>query len=298
MVSMKELISILVIMIVATTVLGSNIAALVNDEPITTYELQNRKKMILVLNNVQNPDANTMSQINKLALNSLIEEQILLQHTDKVGGKISSEEIDEAIKNIEERNKMQKGDFLKLLKSNAIDPNSLRAQVKGELIKMNILSYISKSVSVTPREIDTIILSTNSKDAKISARLFTSKDKSDSSLHKMYGLQKRIKNCDNIKPSMYDKFADIVIIDENLSSLEYQLQSIIRDLNIGKTSSVFETKNGFKFVLLCNKKIDSVTSEENSYVVNLLTNKKMSQKAMKFFEDLRKKAYIKVLIPQ
>jgi len=41
-----------------------------------------------------------------------------------------------------------------------------------------------------------------------------------------------------------------------------------------------------------------VTSEENSYVVNLLTNKKMSQKAMKFFEDLRKKAYIKILIPQ
>jgi gamma-glutamyl-gamma-aminobutyrate hydrolase PuuD len=48
---------------------------------------------------------------------------------------------------------------------------------------------------------------------------------------------------------------------------------------------------------MCNKKIVNITLDENNYVVNLLTNKKMSQKAQKYFEDMRKKAYIKIMLP-
>ena len=42
------------------------ILALVNNTPITLYEFQSRKKMIMVLNNVASPTASAEKQINNL----------------------------------------------------------------------------------------------------------------------------------------------------------------------------------------------------------------------------------------
>lgn len=295
---MKKLVF-LIILIIANTVTAElpNVVAFVNDEPITSFEFQARKKMLIVVNNIQNPDVNTNKQLNSVVLNSLIEEQLLFQHSKKVNGKVSEEEVGNAIASIDERNKMPKGHLISYLKNHGVDLNSFKSQIKAELIKMNIMSYISRSVSVSPKEIDTAILSSNVKDAKISAQVFTSVGKDDKTLHKMYDLQKRLKSCDNLKESTYSKFANLVKIDENLTKLTPQLQSIIKDLDPNQTSSVFETDEGFKVVLVCNKEIIGLTADESNYVTNFLTNKRMSQKAQKFFGDLRKKAYIKVMLP-
>jgi parvulin-like peptidyl-prolyl isomerase len=274
------------------------IVALVNNTPITLYEFQARKKMTMVLNDIVSPNINAEKQINNIVLNNLINEELLYQHAAKVGGKISDTEIDEAIANFEERNKMPKGYMVKFLTSHSVDIKSFRSQIKAELIKMNILSYISKSVTISAKEIDYVILSNNAKDAKVTANVFTSKDKDKKTLQKMYVLQKQLKNCDNIKESIYNNFSSNIKIDENLSKLDTQLRTVIKDLDPGQASNVFETSEGFKLILVCSKKIDNITDEESNYIVNFLSNKKMSQKAQKFFDDLHKKAYIKIMLPR
>jgi hypothetical protein len=295
----QKLSQILLVLILAITTANAEsqkIVALVNNEPITLYEFQSRKKMIMILNNVKDvTSSNIEKQLNKISLNSLIEDELLYQHSKKVGAKISEEEINSAIASIEERNKMPRGHLINTLKSNMV-VESFRAQVKAELIKSNILSYMSKSINVTPREIDSLILSNDAKDVKISAKVFTSTNKDSATMKKMHELRKNLKNCKTIKDSLYKDFANLDIIDENLSALDNQSQTIIKDLNIGESSNVFETTESFKLILLCNKTIDTMSDEENNYVVNLLTNKKMSQKAKKFFSDMRKRAYIQILV--
>ena len=49
---------------------------------------------------------------------------------------------------------------------------------------------------------------------------------------------------------------------------------------------------------MCSKKILNVNEDENNYVVNFLTNKKISQKAQKMFENMRKKAVIKIMLSE
>jgi hypothetical protein len=291
---------ILLVLILAITNVNAEsqkIVALVNNEPITLYECQSRKKMIMVLNNVRDlTSSDAEKQINKLALNSLIEDELLRQHARKVGAKISEEEINSAISSIEERNKMPKGYLLTTLKNNMV-LDSFRSQIRSELIKANIVSYLSKSINVTPKEINSLILSNNAKDVKISAKVFTSKDKEPTTMKKMYGLKKKLKDCTNIKDSLYKNFADLDIIDGNLSALDTQSQTIIKDLSAGDSSNIFETKEGFRVILVCNKVIDKMSDEESNYVVNFLTNQKMSQKAKKFFSDMRKRAYVQIMLP-
>lgn len=280
----------------ATMAALSDIVALVNNEPITSYEFQARKQMVIELNNIHNPDNKMTAQINKAVLNGLIEEQLLFQHSKKVGGKISQNELEEAIGTIAQRNNMSKDNLLRYFSSKNIDINSFHKQITAELIKINILSYISRSVTITPQEVDTAILFNKTKDAKITALVFTSKDKTNDTLKKMYHLHKTLKTCNDLNSPTYVNFATNITIDGTLSALDPQLQTVIQDLSINQKSSVFETSEGFKLVLVCNKLIDNISSSENEYIINFLTNKKMSQKAQKFFEDLRKKAYIKIML--
>lgn len=291
----KKLLLIFIVLVSSTVRAGQDIAALVNDEPITNYELQARKKMLMVLNNIKNADSNIMNQINHAALNSLIEEELLSQHAKKTGQKISSEDVDRAIESIDQRNNRPQGAIVGFLKASGVDIESFRSQIKSEIIKMNLMSYLSRTVSVSPKEIDTIILDSNQKDAKIVAKIFTSLDKEPQTLQKMYNLRKHSKTCGNLKENAYNKFANVAEVDNNFSNLDPQMQSLVKDLRVNHSSSVFETGDGFKFVMLCEKEIISLTPEENMYVNNFLVNKKMSQKAQKFFGDLKKKAYIKIM---
>jgi parvulin-like peptidyl-prolyl isomerase len=271
-----------------------NIVALVNNEPITLFEFECRKNMLVKLNNIENPSTNI--HLNKYAMNTLIDESILEQHATKVGGRVSDEEIDEAIASIEKKNNMPSGYLVQSFENKNI-AESFRSQIRAELIKMNILSYLSKSVTVSPREIDVVILGTDSKEVKISAQIFTSKNKDETALSKMSSLRKSLNNCKTVKSQSYDKFADLSVVEENLNTIDAQLQTMIKDLRPNQPSKIFETPEGFKIILLCNKEFNNVTTEENSYITNFLTNKKVTQKAQKFFDALRKKAYIKVMIP-
>lgn len=294
---MKKFFSIIAIIFAVTLANAAlpNIVALVNDDPITLHEFLARKQMIMALNDIVHPDSQKDKQLNEIAIKSLIDELLIYQYSK---GKRSTEsEIAEAIATIEERNKMQKGQLIQYLKSKSVDVNSFKSQIGSEIIKMNIISSLSKGVAVSSKEVNQIILGSNAKDAEISAQIFVSKDKNDKTLQQMYNLQKRLKACPEVKNSLYKDFATLEVINQNLSTLDTALQTIIKDLDIGQKSSVFETQEGFKLILICDKKVINVTADENNYVINLLTNKKMSQKAQKFFDDMRKRAYIKIMLP-
>ncbi len=272
-----------------------DIVAVVNDKPITSGQLTQRKKLVLILNKGMDKSIKNFDRIlSRNALNSLIDEAILFQYAKKVGMKIGEKEIESAIANFEAGNKHPKGYYEKLLKNEAVEYVSFMDEVKAELIKNEILGSIYRSSKVSPTEIDDVVLFTNSKDASVSALVFTSKDAEASTLLKMDSLSKKVKDCKKIKESLYKSFAEKEEINSKLSELDPQLNTILKDLRPNEPSVVFQVGKVFKFALLCDKKIDAVTPEENTYVTNVLANKKNSKKIIKLLKDLRSRAYIKI----
>ena len=293
---MKKLLLIITVFFTCSAVAEtSNIVALVNNEPITLNEFRARKKMIMALNNVEEVTPAQNKQLSDIAIKSLIDESLLFQYYgDK---EISQEEIDNAIKSIEDRNKMPHGSLLQYLKSRSVNPDSFISQIKSELIKMNVLSGLSRSVQVSNKEIDVAILSSDQKEVEVSMQIFTSKDKSDKTFAQMNNLKSKLKNCSDVKKSLYENFATMTAVTDKLSKIEEAKQTIVKDLSPNQASNVFEKYNEFEIVQVCTKKILNISEDENNYVVNFLTNKKISQKAQKFFEDMHKKAYIKITLP-
>jgi hypothetical protein len=293
---MKYLISIIIFFFsVNVFAKQQDIVAIVNDKPITMYEFTARKKMIIALNKVDNSDLTTDKQLNKNVLNLLIDEELLNQHAEKTGIKISEPEIDSAILTIEERNKMPKGYLLQYMKELGINADSFKKQIKSELIKYNIVSSLSNSISVSPKELDVAVINSGYEDFNITAWIFTSLNPDNKNLNKMQKLQKAPTDCNKIENKLYADFASSEKIERKLKDLGDKTKSVILDTNENSWSNIYQEDDKFKLVLVCTKKA-SVSGDEIDKVKSFLSTQKMSKKAEKFFKDLKSKAYISILL--
>jgi peptidyl-prolyl cis-trans isomerase SurA len=109
-----------------------DVAAIVNDYPITFYDIEQRMKFVIVTTGIK-ADAQTSGQLANRILNNLIDEQLQLQSTKKYGINVSDEEIDAAISKIEADNKKPKGSLLKFLAAQQIDEATLREQIASQI---------------------------------------------------------------------------------------------------------------------------------------------------------------------
>lgn len=272
------------------------IVAEVNGVAITSYDLEACKRMISGLNNLNLSDPQISQKLNLPAVNTLIDKEILLQYSKKNKIKIDATEIDNAIANIASRNKLSVSEFNSFLSRKGIDNVSFRNHVKIELIKLQLTSSIVRNIDVTEREIESLVLENTNKNAEINAYIFTSISRSDSALTSMQNLRNSSLECEKPLSWRHNKIATCSPLKSNLREIDPKIGNIIKDLREGETSTVIDDGQYFSFILLCSKKITDLSDEETNYVTNFLINKKTSQKTQKFLEDLRKKAYVKVML--
>ena len=293
---MKRLISVFLVLFSFNALADlPDVVAFVNDRPITKYDFESRKKMILVLNNIDISDPVVSRQVNSDILNILIEEELLNQHAEKVGGEVGEKEIDNAIFSIEQRNKMPKGGMKEHMKANNLDINSFRKQIKGELIKHNIVSSLSQSISVSPNEMEVALINSY-QDFDIEAWVFTSKTGDKKSKYNMQLLKKRLSSCNKVDNKLFANFADGEKFDRKLSKLPAKTQSVILDTKVGSSSNIYKQGDLFKMVFVC-KKDSGVSKNDLNKIKSFLSDKKMSKKATKFFKDMKIKSNIKIMIP-
>lgn len=294
---MKYFISIMFFLIAsnaaASSMGGRQIVAFVNDMPITKHDLDARVKMAETLNKIDVSDSEVRKKLNRDVLNILVEEELLNQYAAKSGIKISQEDIDNAIAGIEDRNNMAKGHLKQYFQEIGVDLRSFNNQIKGELIKYHIITSLSNSVSVTPRELDLAIINSGHEGFDVEAWLFTSLEEGDKALQKMGILKKKLVSCKNMDQRLYKNIADAEKINGNLDRLDPKLKSVILDTRVGRASSIYKDEGKFKMVFVCSR-TSSISSDDANKVRSFLSTQTMNRKAIKFFSDLKRKAIIKI----
>lgn len=272
------------------------IVAIVNDDPITLSELEERAKLIALFSNVSPDDYSQQNVIRKLALENLIDEQLLAQQEKELGIKIDSQSIDKGIINIEESNKMPKGQLALMLRERDINYSSFRDKVKSDILKFRILSEVFvHGLTINNYDLESVILNQEKKDIDLTLKVFTAKGFDKKFYDKMYNLSTKLTSCKLKKRNNYETIADLEEVNTKFSKLDPQVKNVVRALKVGSHSGVVKIGNDFKIIMLCGRKVDNVTEKESNYLVNFLSNKKLSLKLKKYQEDLRKKAYIKIL---
>ena len=130
------------------------IAAVVNDEVISVFDLVSRMRMIELSSNL--PDtAETRQRIGAQVLRGLVDEKLQLQEAKRQNVVATDDELNTALGQIEKNNNMQSGQLNLLLKSRGIDRGSLVSQLTASIVWAKLVRRMAaQNTEITDEEID------------------------------------------------------------------------------------------------------------------------------------------------
>ena len=120
-----------------SSVLG--IAAIVNDEVISRYDLEQRVGLVVTTAGIQ-PTAENVNRIQTQVLRSLVDEKLQLQEANRLEIKVTEEEVEAAFDQIAARNNMSGNDIKQFLVRAGVSVNALRGQLESDIAWNKVVS--------------------------------------------------------------------------------------------------------------------------------------------------------------
>ncbi len=117
--------------------MSESVAAVVNDDIISTYDLAQRMRLLIVISGAQ-PTEDTLEQFQREALISLIDEQLQFQELRRVEREqktdiiVSDRDIDGELTQMAQQNNMSLQQFSQFLAAREIGTDTLRQQIRAQ----------------------------------------------------------------------------------------------------------------------------------------------------------------------
>ena len=133
------------------------IAAIVNDEVISVYDLAQRIRLLLSTSRSR-PTREIMRRMETQVLQTLIEERLQLQEASRLNINVNDSEIQDAIRFIEDQNGMAEGSLPETLLQGGSNLDALVAQLEAQIAWSKVISQrLRPRVSVGQEEIETVV---------------------------------------------------------------------------------------------------------------------------------------------
>lgn len=111
---------------------SESVAVVVNDTVITTFDVRQRMRLMLISSGGQIP-AEALPQVQQKAMRDLIEEKLKLQETKKFEVKVSDKEIQDELSLMAGQSNMTAKQLVSTLEASNISVNSLKNQIKSQI---------------------------------------------------------------------------------------------------------------------------------------------------------------------
>ncbi len=130
------------------------IAAVVNDEVISVFDLVSRMQMVMLSSNI--PDTPELRErMGRQVLRSLIDERLQLQEAKRQNVTVSDADVEKALEKIAQQNNMSTEQLTGLLKSRGIGRSALVDQVRATLVWAKLVRrQAAQTVDISDDEID------------------------------------------------------------------------------------------------------------------------------------------------
>lgn len=133
------------------------IAAVVNDEPITTLDVRDRMRLIISSAGIE-PDEEALARIQEQALRGLVEETLQLQQAREFELEVEEAEVDEAIADLAARNGATVEQITTDLAQSGISVETLRRQMRAEIAWQILVSGRYRSrIRISDSQINTTL---------------------------------------------------------------------------------------------------------------------------------------------
>lgn len=290
----------------------ASIVAVVNDEPITAYELAKEQSgMEKMLNPAS--DNSTKAQLREAALESIINKNLIAQKVKELDIKISDEEIKQAIEDVKKQNKITQEALESALKGQGISYDQYKAQLKEQLERLRLISQeVRSKIQISDKEVQEYYAAHPekfSREETFRARLISlglpakasqeEKQRIADRLSQIVSELKAGKKFDDLaKKYSEDPSAkeggDLGIFKRGEMLPEFE--TVITKLSPGEVSEPFATQTAMHIVKLEERSAGDVQSlgKAKSEIEDMLYRKKSEERFNQWVAELRKNAVIEI----
>ncbi len=272
------------------------IIAKVNNQVITNIDLENRLNLALAISNLPG-DEEIRKQLKRQILDVLIDENLKIQESGRLGILVSSDEVYAEIKRLERNLNLQTNSLVKSLKEKNISENVIYNHIRSQLLWNKIISFtIANNISVTDKQkeenLQSFIKNSGEIEYNISEIFISNSEENNTSLsqEKLEFILSEV-NISNFQ-SIAQQFSDGAVNINNWfreSMLNNETVKQIRPLNIGEISKPIKSSIGYHIYLINDRrKTKKIVENEKLYNLSQIFYK-ITEDNKKDFDDYVKK---------
>jgi peptidyl-prolyl cis-trans isomerase SurA len=255
-----------------------NIRAVVNDEAISAFDVEQRLTLVLQTSGL--PDnAQTRSEISRRIIDSMVDETLQLQEAKRLNIKVTTAEIDNAISLIEKQNNFSPGSMDDFLKRQGIDKRTLVRQIESSLAWSAVVRrQLLRTVSVTDDEINKTLARIKENAGKpriLAAEIFIAVDSPRDEANARNNAQRifdELRRGANF-PQMARQFSQAASAERGgdlgwvvAGELEPELDKVLAKLPKGATSEPFRTLAGYYIVAVRDRREPQTPSAADAVI--------------------------------
>lgn len=247
------------------------VVAIVDDDVILQTELEARINTIATRLRAQGTGLPPRDVLEERVLEQLITESIQLQRADKLGMRISDNELNETMNNIVERNGMTMVEFENQLASEGVTFRQAREQIRNEMLTSRVQQrQVGNRVRVTDREVDNYLAALEARGEDTAeyrlAYIFIEVDNPSNEA----SVNAAREQAQDLRQQIVDgrDFREVAVAESDASNAleggdmgwrsESQLPSLVApvvpELEVGVPSAVLENNSGFHLVMVMDKR--------------------------------------------
>jgi peptidyl-prolyl cis-trans isomerase SurA len=286
----------------SSSVMAQAVAAIVNGEPITNLDIEQRIKLT-TLTTRKTPS-------RQEALEELINDKVKLKEAKKYGLDLSASDVDAAFGNMATRMRMNGDQLAKTLEGHGIRPETLKSRIKADMTWGNLVrgrfqsSFIvaEKDLRATVGDkVDDSNPQTESFEYLVRPIvLIVPRGSSPATIEQRRKeaelLRNRIQSCDEAN-ELFRSMRDAAIRDQmtkTSADLPAPLRELLDKTTVGRLTPPEVTKQGIEMVALCSRKPTTADTPAKREAREKIYNQRYEAKSKSYLQEARKGAMIEM----
>jgi len=279
---------------------SAGIKVVVNEKPITTYDINQRAKLIRLI------QRSSVAASRREAEKELIDDQLRLEEASRIGVKISEAEVNNAYANIARNVKLTPAKLTAGLRQSGVNPQTLKDRLKAQLaFQQSVRRRFNSQVDVDESDIINALRKSDDENKNISVEYNlqrvivvvpkkSSKGFRNKRLAESNRIRKAVSSCDS-SGAVFGKYSEVVVqpIGRRLETeLPEPMRKEINKTTLGKLTSPRKTEVGFEMIAVCGKREIASDIAARTELENELRAKEGEALTRRYLMDLRRRASI------
>jgi peptidyl-prolyl cis-trans isomerase SurA len=277
---------------------AQSVAAMVNGEPITNFDIDQRMRLMALSN---------QKSSRKQVLEELIDEKVKIKEAKKYGVDPTAADIDASYASMGQRMRMSAEQLTRTLASKGIRPGTLRNRIRADMVWSSLVrGRFKDSLLVTDKAVRSasgdladgkndgsnfeyhmrpivLVVPRGSPSATIEMR----RKEAES-------LRSRVQSCDDAN-TLFRSMRNATIRDtvvKTSADLPQPLRELLDKTPVGHLTTPEVTRQGIEMVALCERKPTSGDTPEQRKIREKLYVQKYEARSKSYLQDIRKAAMI------